>query len=61
MLESKDLRGRSAYACSVGDTAIWRRQPRQLETTLAFMLARDEGRLFRVKTADFEDVRSCLL
>ena len=61
MVDSKDLRGRSACACSVGDTAIWRRQPRQLETTLAFMLARDEGRLFRVKTADFEDVRSCLL
>ena len=25
------------------------------------MLAKDEGRLFRVKAADFEDVRKCLL
>ena len=47
IVDSQDQRGRPAYACSVGDTAIWRRQP--LQNTLAFMLAKDEGRLFRVK------------
>ena len=61
MVDSQDQRGRPAYACSVGDTAIWRRQPLQLQTTLAFMLAKDEGRLFRVKAADFADVRKCLV
>jgi hypothetical protein len=61
MQDCHDQRGRPAYACSVGDTAIWRRQPLQLQTTLAFMLAKDEGRLFRVKAADFADVRECLL
>ena len=61
MGDSQDQRGRPAYACSVGDTDIWRRQPLQLQTTLAFMLAKDEGRLFRVKAADLEDVRKCLL
>ena len=48
MVDSHDQRGRPAYACSVGDAAIWR-QPLQLQTTLAFMLAKDEGRLFHVK------------
>ena len=61
MVDSQDQRGRPAYACSVGDTAIWRRQPLQLQTTLAFTLAKDEGRLFQVKARDFEDVRKCLL
>ena len=61
MLDSQDQRGRPAYACSGGDTAIWRRQPLQLQTTLAFMLAKDEGRLFRITAADFKDVRKCLL
>ena len=61
MVDSQDQRGRPAYAGSVGDTAIWRRQSLQLQTTLAFMLAKDEGRLFRVKAANFEDVRKCFL
>ena len=52
MVDSQDQRGRPAYACTGGDTAIWRRQPLQLQTTLAFMLAKDEGRPFRVKAAD---------
>ena len=59
MVDSQDQRGRHAYACSVGDTAIWRRQPLQLQTTLAFMLAKNEGRLFHVKATDFEDVPKC--
>ena len=61
MQDSQDQRGRPAYACFVGDTAIWRRQPLQLQTTLAFMLAKDDGRLFRVKATDFDNVRKCLL
>ena len=47
MVDSQDQRGRPAYACSVGDTDIWRRQPLQLHTNLAFMLAKDEGRFFQ--------------
>ena len=62
MVDSQDTqRVRPAYACSVGDTAIWRREPLQFHMTLAFMLAKDEGRLFSVKAADFEDVRKCLM
>ena len=61
MVDSQDQRGRPAYARSVGDTAIWRRQPLQLQTTLAFMLAKNEGRPSRVKAKQFEDVRKCLL
>ena len=61
MVEGQDERGRAAYACSVGDTAIWRRQPHQLQSTLAFMLCRDEGRLYRVPAAEFDDVRKCQL
>ena len=57
----QDERGRAAYACSVGDTAIWGRQPHQLQSTLAFMLCRDEGRLYRVPAAEFDDVRKCQL
>ena len=60
-MDSQNQRGRPAYACAVGDTAIWRRQPLQLQTTLAVMLAKDESRLFRVKATDVEDVRKCLL
>ena len=61
MVEGQDERGRAAYACAVGDTAIWRRQPHQLQATLAFMLCKDEGRLYRVASAEFEDVRKCQL
>ena len=61
MVEGQDERGRAAYACSVGDTAIWRRQPQQLQSTLAFMLGKDEGRLYRVPTAEFEVVQKCQL
>ncbi len=59
MVETEDQRGRAAYANSTGDTAIWRRQPRQLQSTLAFMLGKNEGRLFRLRAAEVEDVRSC--
>ena len=61
MVDCQDQRGRPAYACSVGDTAIWRRQPLQLQTILAFMLANDEGGIFHMKAKYFEDVRKCLL
>ena len=61
MVEGQDERGRATYACVVGDTAIWRRQPHQLQATLAFMLCKDEGRLYRVPSAEFEDVRKCQL
>ena len=61
MVEGQDERGRASHACSVGDTAIWRRQPHQLQSTLAFMLCRDEGRLYRVPVAEFDDVRKCQL
>ena len=59
MVEGQDERGRAAYACAVGDTAIWRRQPHQLQATLAFMLSKDESRLYRAPSAEFEDVRKC--
>ena len=59
MVEGQDERGRAAYACVVGDTAIWRRQPHQLQSTLAFMLCKDEGRLYRVPAAEFDDVHKC--
>ena len=36
---------------------MWRRQPQQLQSTLAFMLGKDEGRLYRVPTAEFEVVQ----
>ena len=61
MVEGQDERGRATYACSVGHTAIWRRQPQQLQSTLAFMLGKDEGRLYRVPAAEFEDAQKCLL
>ena len=44
----------------MGDTAIWRRQPHQLQSTLAFMLGRDEGRLYKVPSWEHEDVKKCL-
>ena len=59
MVEGQDERGRAAYACVVGDTAIWRGQPHQLQSTLAFMLCKDEGRLYRVPAAEFDDVHKC--
>ena len=33
----------------------------QFQTTLAFVLANEEGRLFRVKANEFTDGRNCLL
>ena len=59
MVETQDHKGRPAYANSTGDTAIWRRQPRQLQSTLAFMLGKNEGRMFRLKASEVEDVRAC--
>ena len=60
MVEGQDEERRAAYSCSVGDTAIWRRQPHQLQSTLAFMLGRDEGRLFKVPSWEQKDVKKCL-
>ena len=60
MVEGQDEHRRVAYACAVGDTAIWRRQPHQLQSTLAFMLGRDEGRVFKVPSWEHEDVKKCL-
>ncbi len=61
MKQHQDLKGRAAYASSVGETIFCRRRPEQLATTLAFMLGRDEGRIFQVRESEVEPLRECLL
>ena len=60
MKTQQDERGRSAYACSAGETSFWKRQPNQLSSTLAFMLGRDEGKFFHLRAAELEPLKGCL-
>jgi hypothetical protein len=55
-----DERGRVSYALAAGETSFWRRQPRQLSSTLAFMLDRNEGAFYKVKASELEPLRECL-
>ena len=52
---------RAPCLCLLRQTHRDLEQPLQFQTTLAFMLAKDEGRLFQVKASDVEDVRKGLL
>ena len=52
--------GRPVYASQRGDTNFWRRNPQQISGTLAFMLARDEGREFQLRAEEVPHVRTCL-
>ena len=56
-----DEKGRSAYSYASGESAIWRRQPKQLSSTLAFMYGRDEGKLYKVRSDELKPLRECLL
>ena len=55
-----DEKGRAAYACAAGETVFWRRQAKQFTSTLAFMLGRDEGKVYRVRASELEPLRECL-
>ena len=58
--ESRIEDGRPVYASQRGDTNFWRRNPQQISGTLAFMLARDEGREFQLRAEEVPHVRTCL-
>ena len=57
----QDERGRAAYVCAAGESSFYRRKPHQLSSTLAFMLGRDELRAYRVRAAEIEPLRECLV
>ena len=60
MKKHQDEKGRAAYASSAAETMFFRRQPQQLASTLAFMLGRDEGRMFKIRESEVEPLRECL-
>ena len=52
--------GRAMYASQRGDSNFWRRNPQQISGTLAFMLAKDEGREFGIRAEEIPHLRTCL-
>ena len=44
--------GRPMYASHRGDTNLWKRNPEQVSGTLAFLLAKDEGRELNLRSAE---------
>ena len=53
--------GRAAYASSAAETVFFRRAPQQLASTLAFMLGRDEGKMWKIRESEVEPLKECLL
>ena len=60
MQTHQDERGRAAYSCSAGETSFWKRQPKQLSSTMAFMLGRDEAQFGHVRASEQEPLKECL-
>ena len=59
-MESRDNCGRAAYASSSGDTAFRRRNPYQLQSTLAFMVSKSGGAQYRLRQYEVAWLRECL-
>ena len=57
MKKHQDEKGRAAYASSAAETVFFRREPEQLASTLAFMLGRHKGQVFRIRESE---VKRCV-
>ena len=60
MVKSRDDFGRDAYASASGDTSFWKRNPQQLEATLACMLCKGGGRMHRLRQYEADRLRECM-
>jgi hypothetical protein len=61
MQKTGDQQRRASYVCSAGETTFWRRQPKQMSSTLAFMLHKDEGQFCKIRASEVEPLRETLM